>query len=337
LLKFFYSSGVPFNVAGNEYLQKALRALDPAFKPPTVEYVRTEGLKRNYDELQAWKEEVIQASHKGTLMGDGWVNCRRQPLINFLISTSKGTIHLKTIDTSGESKDAPFIAGVFEEQINAVGEDNVSAVVTDNAGEMVAAFALLSAIFQLLLVYGCAAHIINRALLELYNSVDWIKKVVDWSKVISKHVRDHNKVQSLFNDLIAQKAAREGDRRRGRGLCMPQKPRFVSQWDCVARVRENKDILQSMLQHQEYPSEEFRLAAPAHWTTRLIRSGSFWERADDFLMLMKPLVIALRHADGDKAISKIYPLVREAVQQARTILPHRLRARRTIVDILERR
>ncbi|CAN0141834.1 unnamed protein product, partial [Heterosigma akashiwo] len=77
LLKFFYSSGVPFNVAGNEYLHKALRALDPAFKPPTVAYVRAEGLKRNYDELQAWKQEVIEASHKGTLMGDGWVNCRR--------------------------------------------------------------------------------------------------------------------------------------------------------------------------------------------------------------------------------------------------------------------
>ena len=69
----------------------------------------------------------------------------------------------------------------------------------------------------------------------------------------------------------------------------------------------------------------------------VIRSGRYWEKVDDFLMLMKPLVIALRHADGDKPISKIYPLVREAVQQARTILSHRLQARRSIVDILEQR
>ncbi|CAN0074576.1 unnamed protein product, partial [Heterosigma akashiwo] len=139
LLKFFYSSGVPFSVAGNEYLQKALRALDPVFKPPTVGFVRKEGLQKNHDEIQIWKQEVIQASNKGTLMGDGWVNCKRQPLINFLLSTSRGTIHLKTIDTSGESKDAPLIAGVFEEQINAVGPDNVSSVVADNPGEMEAA------------------------------------------------------------------------------------------------------------------------------------------------------------------------------------------------------
>lgn len=74
---------------------------------------------------------------------------------------------------------------------------------------------------------------------------------------------------------------------------------------------------------------------PRHYC--VIRSGRYWEKVDDFLMLMKPLVIALRHADGDKPISKIYPLVREAVQQARTILSHRLQARRSIVDFLEQR
>ena len=54
-------------------------------------------------------------------MSDGWSNQKQQPFINFLVFSPKGTICLKSIDTSGLRKDKETLLGIFDQVVQEVG------------------------------------------------------------------------------------------------------------------------------------------------------------------------------------------------------------------------
>ena len=47
-------------------------------------------------------------------MSDGWTNQKQQPIMNFLVFCPKGTMFLKSLDTSGLRKDAEKLFGIFD-------------------------------------------------------------------------------------------------------------------------------------------------------------------------------------------------------------------------------
>ena len=55
-----------------------------------------------------WKE------YGCSVMSDGWTNQKQQPIMNFLVFCSKGTMFLKSLDTSGLRKDAEKLFGIFD-------------------------------------------------------------------------------------------------------------------------------------------------------------------------------------------------------------------------------
>lgn len=56
---------------------------------------------------------------------DGWTDIANRPLINFLVSSPKGVMFLKSHDTSGHVKDAAYLLGLFQDAIDQVGIQNV--------------------------------------------------------------------------------------------------------------------------------------------------------------------------------------------------------------------
>ena len=64
-------------------------------------------------------------------MSDGWTNQKQQPIMNFLVYCPKGAMFLKSIDTSGLTKDAETLFNMFDSVV----QDNAYIVqlITDNA------------------------------------------------------------------------------------------------------------------------------------------------------------------------------------------------------------
>ena len=61
-------------------------------------------------------------------MSDGWESIQTRPIINALMSTPAGTKFLKALDTSGDTKDARYIAGFMIAIIIAIGPFNCVAL-----------------------------------------------------------------------------------------------------------------------------------------------------------------------------------------------------------------
>ena len=67
------------------------------------------------------------------IMSDGWTSTQNRPIINALQSTPAGAHFLKAVDTSGDTKDAQYIADFICACIRSVGPENLVAVVMDGA------------------------------------------------------------------------------------------------------------------------------------------------------------------------------------------------------------
>ena len=77
-------------------------------KLPTYHEIRVTFLKKMVENmhftLDKYKNELKKIGC--TLMSDGWTDNRERSITNFLVNNPKGTIFLKSIDTSDISKNA---------------------------------------------------------------------------------------------------------------------------------------------------------------------------------------------------------------------------------------
>ena len=71
-------------------------------------------------------------------MSDGWTDGRSHTILNFLIACPKGTMFLKSIDSSNQVKDAQLLFRLLDKVIMEVGVKNVVQVITNNASNYVA-------------------------------------------------------------------------------------------------------------------------------------------------------------------------------------------------------
>uniref|UniRef100_A0A6N2LJF6 HAT C-terminal dimerisation domain-containing protein n=1 Tax=Salix viminalis TaxID=40686 RepID=A0A6N2LJF6_SALVM len=59
-------------------------------------------------------------------MADGWTNRRNAPIVNFLAYSPRGTVFLKSVDTSGLRKDKETLLEMFDEVVKEVGQEKLS-------------------------------------------------------------------------------------------------------------------------------------------------------------------------------------------------------------------
>jgi hypothetical protein len=72
--------------------------------------------------------------HTGvTLMSDGWTNVQNRPILNVIASCPLGSYFIEALDTSGETKDAEFIADFMKGHIIRFGPEKVVALCMDGA------------------------------------------------------------------------------------------------------------------------------------------------------------------------------------------------------------
>ncbi|MCO5547010.1 hypothetical protein L7F22_000450 [Adiantum nelumboides] len=129
LHRFFYAEDVPtWKVRSPYFLQmvKAIGQASPSYVPLSYHALRTTELN---EEVKCVKTEIMGVREKWKRYGcsivcDGWSDTRRRPIINFLACSIHGSVFLKVVDTSGETKTLEFIFKHLKQVIREIGPAN---------------------------------------------------------------------------------------------------------------------------------------------------------------------------------------------------------------------
>ena len=67
-----------------------------------------------------------------SMMSNGWTN-KKQPIMNFLVYCPRGAMFLKSVDTSGLTKDVETLFNIFDSVVQEIGVEYIVQFITDNA------------------------------------------------------------------------------------------------------------------------------------------------------------------------------------------------------------
>jgi len=124
----FYSSCLPFHLAGSRYYRNAFSYTAntsnlSGYVPPTYNKLRSHLLSKERSRVENRLQPIRNSwRHKGVIIvSDEWSDPQKRPLINFMVVTKSGPMFLKSIDGSGEIKDKDFIVRHMRDVIIEVG------------------------------------------------------------------------------------------------------------------------------------------------------------------------------------------------------------------------
>ncbi|XP_059294894.1 uncharacterized protein LOC132047946 [Lycium ferocissimum] len=128
--RFFFSSGIPFNVANDPYylpMFDGVANFGPGFQPPTMHELRTWILKEEVANINRMLEEHKNSwkQYGCSIMSDSWSDGKSRCFINFLVSSPAGTFFLRSIDASDSIKTGEMLASHLNKIVDEVGEENV--------------------------------------------------------------------------------------------------------------------------------------------------------------------------------------------------------------------
>jgi hypothetical protein len=297
-----YSTGVSFNIVNNKHFREMCHKIGQygsSYQVPTDYPIRTSLMDKKYTTINS-RVQAFHSDHLnrtgGTVVSDGWSDAQRRPLLNFLLVTPAGATFLNSVDSSGETKDAPYIAKCISTSIDKVGPDNVVQVITDNAANCKAAWRIISVKYPRIVCSPCAAHCLD-LLLEDWGKLPVASVIGDVCSIV-KFINGHDGSRALLRQHSPEK-----------GLRKPADTRFGTNIIMIDRLIELKDNLQEMVASRKYKEwvKKKALDDLSNPVIDLIRSESFWYKCQLYVDINKPVYELLRLIDGaTPVIGKIY-------------------------------
>ena len=271
----------------------------PAYQPPTDYPIRTTLLQKEYQSVSRRVKQFHAAHLKytgGTIVSDGWSDAQRRPLLNVLLVTPAGATFLNSVDSSGETKDAQFIANVIVAAIDKVGPELVVQVITNSAANCKAAWQIIKLKYPHIVCSPCAAHVLD-LLMEDWGKLS-IASVIPQIAEIIVFVNGHDGSHALLRKQSPTK-----------GLLRPAETRFGTNIIMAQRLLELKDDLQEMFVSRQYKAwiNKKPYKKTSDDITKLILSEEFWNKCQLYVDINQPVHELLRLLDGSSpVIGKIY-------------------------------
>jgi hypothetical protein len=201
----FYGNGLSFRMINDPDFKAAIEAIadfGENHKLPSLVSLCTTLLDKEKVSVAAELKSFMASarSNKATITSDGWSDTRNRPLLNVLMVTPKGEKFLESVDASGDTKDADFIAQVVGKAIEDVGAETVVQVCMDSAAVCKATGRKLEARFPHITFTPCTLHCLD-LLLEDMGKLDWVSSVIAEARTALKFITNHHKSLALFRSL----------------------------------------------------------------------------------------------------------------------------------------
>lgn len=321
MARWWYDANIPFNAANSPYyltMVDAIASIGSGFVPPTYHDYRGGLLKnavhvaRNYvnDLKKEW------TTYGCSIMTDGWTSRRQEPIINFLAYSPRGTMFLKSIDTSGLRKDKETLLELFDQVVKEVGPENVVQFVSDNDASYKAAGQALQHRYGTFFWSPCAAHCIDLMLENLSDPRHFpiIDETIKKARKITKFIYNHSWVLSLMRQEFTN----------GRELCRPAVTRFATHFlslQCLLKFK--KELRQMFTCDKWVGSNHAKSNAGKEIASIVLEDAEFWDQCQHIVMVTEPLVRILQLVDSDEKPSMGY--LYEAMDKAKECIKKRLR------------
>ena len=136
--RWWYHSNVPFYASQSPYYQPMIdyiAAIGLGFKGPSFYELRGPLLENAIHEVNDFLLDIKNywKVYGCSVMSDGWTNQKQQPIMNFLVYCPRGAMFLKSINTSGLTKDAKTLFNIFDSVVQEIGVEYIVQLITDNA------------------------------------------------------------------------------------------------------------------------------------------------------------------------------------------------------------
>lgn len=282
ITKFFCRCGVSFRLADSQPFKNMIAQLNPKYAEdmPSAKTLSSKLLDKQYDESTKKMEESLEECEGITITSDGWTNVRGDHIVNFIIKApGRPPIFYKAIDTSGIRQGTDAVTEAICAVIVEVGPEKVSAVVTDNAPVMQAAWDGIEARFPHIAAYGCAAHTLNLLIKDILADPCYTNTIKDEVK-IAKFVNNHHLVHAKFEEKRKQLGVKHK-------LSSPVATRWYSHYNS-AKDLLNAKVLIKRLAFED--SEDLLTVGPRAATAAIIelmKSDEFWGRLDALVKVIE--------------------------------------------------
>eukprot|EP00253_Pinus_taeda_P016332 PITA_16332 len=294
--RFFFANGISFNVCRSPYWKEMVRDLvnnaPKGYKPPSYEKMRTSVLSeerawveaRLQDIKDSWKESGV------SIVSDGWTDVNHHPLINILVSSPKGVLFLKSYDTTGKTKDGPYLTGLLREAIEEVGRENVVQIVTDSASNNILAGGLIEDEYPTIFWTPCSVHCLNLLLKDI-NNIAWVDKTITEAKMLQHFIINHAASIAIYRKYAKLQLLRCAE------------TRFASAFVMLQRLIKMHQSLREMvvsMDWQRWKGSHTGDGLKVEDIIICLSSENFWRRVEDIVTLITPIVSTLRIFDSDQ-------------------------------------
>jgi hypothetical protein len=307
-----YANALPFNLVKSPYFKKMLTVVGDfgkGLKPPSYHEARVTFLEKEVDTIKVSLEKNFKQEWKKTgctLMSDGWTDGKYRSITNFLVNSPRGTVFLKSIDTSDISHSGENLFELLDQVVDYIGEDNVVQVVTDGASAYVKAGQLLMEKRKKLFWSPCAAHVIDLILHDI-GDLSIQRDTMEKARKVTTYIYRHVFVLNLMRKHT-----------KGRELIRAGVTRFATNYLTLKSLQTSKIGLRKMFASEAWQKSPYSHKPDGNKVAEIILgTESFWPSIKYCLKCVIPIVKVLRLVDGDDkpAMGYIYEAMDKAKEQ----------------------
>lgn len=312
IARFFYSCGIPFNVARSPFWKDAVKAINEAprgYEAPSSEKIKTTLLDKERtavdNQLSISKRDWSQ--HGVSIVSSGWSNVR--PLINVFAVCSGKPAFLSALDTCGEEKSTIYVADVLLKQVETVGKYNVVQILTDNTSWCQAAGKIITEKLPHVFWSPCVPHTLSLLMEDITQSAEESLKFIGvcYEKVeeLGNFIRNHSLVVNIFRKFPALK------------VLQVKKTRYGHHCVEMERLYKLKETLISMVSDDD-EWESMRGTSKAmltHDTAKeIILDEHFWRDLEFMRFFTRPIGKMIQYCYSDAAaIGDVYQKMEDMV------------------------
>lgn len=261
LARAVYATSSPLTLMENIYWKRFLRALRPSYCPPNTDALSSHLLDHEYDRVQCQVNEAIAKADCVTILCSGWSNRNKTGNLIYMVATPVPLFY-KFTQIQEQTNSRLSIADELKNIISDVGPQKVIAVITDDAPEMMAAWAEVEEAYPHISAFGCTASRVQQLFDEIIAQPS-MKALCNTVEQVLSYLRERN------IPVDSCRCSRQTTKRRSSstssGTTLP--PSTSSEWTDVI------DMFNSLLEAQN-SLQEMSVSTPI---TDTLQDAAFWK------------------------------------------------------------
>lgn len=212
--------------------------------------------------------------------------------MNFIITTPE-PVFFKSIQPGIERETGIYISSQIKQVLEEVGSMKFTAIITDNASNMKAAWKEISKEYPHIACIGCASHCLNLLINDIMK-LSPFKTTLNDCKSVIKYIKNKHVILAFF-----EKTQKEKYGQSVKSLKLPSNTRWGAAVLMFESFLSNKEALQATVISQELTIDRA--------IKNIILEDETWNSVEAAYNILSPIAKAIIQAESDSATLSVIP------------------------------